>query len=134
MTFDVKQYELQDTAVVTIKDANAIDDLIGADGVNPVTVEIYSPGSPEGVRANHILRYKAAQRAQRMLRGEIKEGDMAKEDEDGAKRLVAYTKAINNFPIEPLAVYSNPRLPFFNRDVEAGIGKLANFKKGSSAS
>ena len=32
MTFDVSQYELQDTQVFTVKNARGDDDLIGADG------------------------------------------------------------------------------------------------------
>lgn len=133
MTFDVSQYELQDTKVFTVKNAQGDDDLLGADG-KPVTYELYSPGSPEGVKALHKSSRAAQMRMFRSMRGEFSQDDAANADREQAEKLAAFTKSISdNFPVAPLAIYSNPRLLYWNRQTEENIGKLGNFSKGSSA-
>lgn len=133
MTFDVSQYELEDTATLTVKNARGDGDLIGEDGVSPVVIEVYSPGSPQGVKALHKSSRAAQMRMFRSMRGEFDSKDAENAEREQAEKLAAFTKAINNFPVAPLAVYTNPRLCYINRQVEEAIGKLGNFSKGSSA-
>ncbi|MCR4331760.1 MAG: hypothetical protein NUV34_03515, partial [Sulfuricaulis sp.] len=42
--FDVSQYELEDTAVLTVQNLQRTDDLPG-EGGKPVKITIYGPGS-----------------------------------------------------------------------------------------
>lgn len=43
------------------------------------------------------------------------------------KYLAAITKSVNNLPLTPHALYSEPRLQYVNRQVFAHIGDMANF-------
>lgn len=132
MTFDLTQYELDDCATLRLKNARGDDDLKGNDG-QPVTMEIYSPGSPAGVKALHKSGRQAQMRMFRSMRGEFDPQDAVNADREAAEKLAAFTKSVSpNFPVEPLAIYTNPRLPYINRQVEEFIGKFASFSKGSS--
>lgn len=131
--FDVSQYELEDTAVITLKRTNGTD-LIGADGVNPVTIEIYSPGSPQGVKALHRSAFKQQMRLTRTLRGEATAKDAEESDRDQAEKLSSFTKALSNFPVAPLEFFSNPRLRHLHKQVDEGVSNFGNFEKGPSAS
>jgi hypothetical protein len=134
MTFDVSKYELEDTAVMTMKNARGDDDLKGADG-NPVTVTLYSPGSAPGVKALHKSARAAQMRMFRSMRGEFDPQDAVNVDREQAEKLATFTVSISdNFPLPALAIYSNPKLLYWNRQVEEFIGKLGNFTKGSSES
>lgn len=131
MTFDVSQYELDDTAVMTVKNARGDDDLV-VDG-RPVTIEFYSPGSPQGVKALHKSSRQSQLRLMRTMRNEVSQDDAANADREQAEKLAAFTKSISdNWPQAPLAVFSNPRLCYWNRQAEEFLGKLGNFSKGST--
>ena len=132
MDFDVSKYELADTATITVKNARGDDDMIGADGTNPVTIEIYSPGSPQGVKALHKSSRAVQLRMFRSMRGEFDPRDAENADRENAEKLAAFTRAVHNFPVEPLALYSNPRLVYVSKQVEEAISKFGNFSKGSS--
>lgn len=134
MTFDVSKYELEDTAVMTVKNARGDDDLLGSDG-KPVTVSVYSPGSSQGVKALHKAARAAQMRMFRSMRNEFDPKDNENADREQAEKLAAFTASISdNFPVAPLAIYSNPKLCYWNRQLEEFIGKLGNFSKGLSAS
>lgn len=133
MTFDVSKYELEDTAVLSLKNARGDDDLIGEDGASPVTIEVYSPGSPQGVKALHKSGRSAQLRVFRSMRGEFDPKDAENADRESVEKLVAFTKAVNNFPLTPSQIYGNPRLCYINRQLEEFINKLGNFSKGSTA-
>jgi len=134
MTFDVSQYELEDTFVLTLKNARGDDDLLGSDG-KPVTAELYSPGSPAGVKALHKSSRAAQARTWRMMREQPDPNDAVNAEKEHAQKLADFTKSISeNFPVAPLQLYSNPRLLYINRQVEREIDKLGNFSKGPSAS
>lgn len=133
MDFDLSQYELEDVSTLTLKNARGDDDLKGTDG-KPVTVEVYSPGSPQGVKAIHKSSRQSQMRMFRSMRGEFDPQDAVNADREQAEKLAAFTKSISdNFPVAPLAVYQNPKLCYIPRQVEEHIGKLGNFSKGSSA-
>ncbi len=132
MTFDVSKYELEDTAVMTVKNARGDDDLLGEDG-KAVTVTVYSPGSSQGVKALHKSARAVQMRMFKSMRGEFDANDATNADREQAEKLAAFTASISdNFPMAPLAVYSNPRLLYWNRQLEEFIGKLGNFTKGPS--
>jgi hypothetical protein len=131
-TFELSAYELEDTRLFNVKNARGDDDLLGTDG-KPVTIELYSPGSVQGVKALHKSARAAQMRMFRSMRGEFDPQDAANADREQAEKLAAFTKAISdNFPVAPLAVFSNPRLCYWNRQVEEAIAKLGNFSKGPS--
>ena len=131
--FDVSAYELADTATFNLKNAARTDELVGADGVNPITVEIYSPGSPQGVRALHKSSRSAQMRLYRSLCGEVDAKDAEAAERENVEKLASFTKSITNWPVSPADTYANPRLLHFRQQVEEEIGKLGNFSKGSSA-
>lgn len=134
MSFDLSQYELEDTATFTPKNARGDDDLLGEDGL-PVVFEIYSPGSPTGVKATHRASTLSSKRMFRAMRNELDKNDAESADREAAQKLAEFTKSISaNFPIPALALYSNPRLQYISKQVEEFIGKFANFSKGPSAS
>lgn len=133
MTFDVSRIELADTASFTLKDAGLSEELV-IDG-KPVTVEVYSPGSEQGVNALHKSSRAAQMRMARLMRNEIKKDDAESAEREQAEKLTAFTKGFSdNLPMKPLDVYTNPRLVYISRQVEEFIGKYGNFSKGSSAS
>lgn len=133
MEFDLSQYELSDSATFTPKNARGDDELKGTDG-QPVVIEVYSPGSPEGVKALHKSGRQAQMRMFRSMRGEFDPADAVNADRERAEKLAAFTKSVSaNFPVAPLAIYTNPRLCYLAAQVEEQIGKFGNFSKGSSA-
>ena len=131
MTFDVSQYELEDTGTLTLKNARGDDDLL-ADG-SPVTVEIYSPGSPQGVKALHKSGRAAQLRIFRSMRGEFDPRDAENADREQVDELAGVTRAFSaNWPVRPAAACGNPRLVYINRQIDEYIGKLGNFSKAPS--
>ena len=89
--FDLSQYELQDTTTFTPKAANGVDELLGNDG-KPVVFEVYSPGSPEGVKALHKSGRQAQMRMFRSMRGEFDPQDAVNADRESAEKLAAFTR------------------------------------------
>lgn len=134
MDFDVSKYELVDTATLTFKNERNDDDLIGADGKTPAQAVIYSPGSPQGVKAQHKSGRSAQMRMWKAMRGEFDPQDAVNADREHAQKLAEFTVELINFPVAPFAVYSNARLCYMAKQVEEFIGKYANFSKGSSGS
>jgi hypothetical protein len=133
MSFDVSQIELADTASLTIKNARGDDDLILAD--KPVVFQIYSPGSPQGVKALHKAGTASQKRTWRMMREQLDPQDATNAEREYAEKLAGFTASISdNLPLTPLQVYTNPRLCYIARQVDEFIAKLGNFSKGSSPS
>jgi hypothetical protein len=132
--FDISQYEMADTATLKVKNIFGNDFLLGNDG-QPVTIEIYSPGSKEGVRALHKAGLAAQARVMRTMRGELDKDDALNADNEKATKLIGFTKAISpNCPITPSQIYGNSKLGYIAKQVEEFIGKDANFAKASSPS
>lgn len=134
MTFDVTQFEIEETAVLSVQNVHGTDDLM-VDG-QPVTIELYSPGSKQGVRALHKAGQQAQLRLQGIMRGKTSKTAADETDREQVEKLVTFTKAINNFPIEggAEALYSNPKLGYIRKQVEDFLGEPANFSKPSIAS
>jgi hypothetical protein len=131
MTFDVSQIEIADTAVMTVKDVFGNE--LAIDG-EAVTIELYSPGSPQGVKALHKSGRGAQMRQWRMMREQPDPNDAGNADREYAQKLADFTKAISpNLPLAPFDIYSNPKLGYISVQVAEFISKPANFSKGSSA-
>ncbi|HSW83535.1 MAG TPA: hypothetical protein VLH12_08675 [Usitatibacter sp.] len=132
--FDISQYELNDSAILTFKNSRGDDDMIGADGVSAAKARIYSPGSPQGIKALHKSSRLAQMRMFKTLRGDFDPQDAVNADREAAEKLASFTAEFVNFPVAPLDVYSNPRLVYMAKQVEEFIGKYASFSKGPSGS
>lgn len=125
--FNVADYELKDSATLTLKNKAGTDDLLGNDG-QPVTVEVYSTGSEPGVKARRRQSKLAQMRLARTLRGELDSKDAENADREEAEKIAGFTVGFSaNFPLAPLAVYSNPKLGYITRQVAEFIAKDANF-------
>lgn len=132
MAFDLSKYEIADSAVMAVKNERG-DELL-VDG-EPVTIEFFSPGSKEGVRALRKAGRGAQMRLYRSMRGEIDPNDAIAAEQEHAQKLAEFTKKISdNFPIEPLALFSNPKLGYIAQQASEFIGKYGNFPSGSSPS
>lgn len=132
--FDLSKYEIADSAVFTFLNLAGNEDLLGEDG-NPVTVELYSSGSKQGIRALHQAGQKSQLRLQGIMRGKTSKTAAQEAEAERVDKLVAFTKQISsNFPLSPHEIYSNPKLGWMTRQVEAWIGDDANFSKSSTES
>jgi hypothetical protein len=134
MEFDLSKFELADTAVLTVQNATGDDDLIGADGVSPVTIELYGSGSEQMVKAAHKAGQRAAVRVQSLVRGKLNKREPEIAEEEEVERLVAATRAINNFPVSAQDLYANPKLGYITKQVQKFLGDDANFTQGSTKS
>ena len=132
MEFDISQFELDETATLTVQNARGDGDLIGADGVNPVTIELYGSGSKQAVSAAHKAGQAAQLRLQGMMRGKVDKRAAETADQELVDKLVAVTKAINNFPVSAADLYANPRLGYITKQVAKFQDDDANFAKGST--
>lgn len=129
--FDVSQFELEETAVLTVQNAKGDDDLL-VNGA-PVTIELYGSGSRQAVKALHRAGQAAQLRLQQLVRGKIDKRAAETADAEMVEKLVACTKSINNFPIEggAEALYSNQKLGYITRQVVRFLDDDANFAKAS---
>lgn len=134
MTFDLSQYELQDTSVLTVQNAKNDGDLIGADGINPVKITIYGSGSEQNVTASHKAANAATVRMQAVFRGTVVKNESQISYAEQALKLAACTALIENFPVEPLALYKNPKLGYIRKQVAKWMDDDANFANGSATS
>ena len=132
MTFDISKYELEETATLTVQNAKGDDDLIGADGVNPVTIDLYGDGSDQMTKAKRKAGQAAAMRFQRTIRGKVDKREADAAEEELNEKLIACTKSINNFPLSAQALYSNPKLGYIKDQVIGFLNDSANFSKTST--
>lgn len=127
--FDISDYELEDVAVLVVQNAKGTGDLIGADRINPVTIEAYSSGSKQHVRALHRAGQQAQARVALMVRGKTDPKAAEKADQEQVDKLVECTRRINNFPISPVDLYSNPKLGYITKQFARFLEDDSNFAK-----
>lgn len=134
MNFDVTQFELQDTAVLTVQNAKGDDDLL-VDG-QPVRITLYGTGSAQFAKAEHRAVNAATARMQAAFRGKPTKNASEISATELAEKLAACTAHIENFPVDggALALYSNNRLAYIRRQVVKFLEDDANFSKGSATS
>lgn len=134
MGLNVADLQMADSAVLTVKNLRGDDDQIGDDGVNPVTIEVYSSGSEPGQKAAHREKRTSQPRLWRWMRGEFRNDDRKEEAAERVQKMVGVTKVINNWAIDPHALYGDPLLNYITKQVETFHGNDGNFAKGSSTS
>lgn len=133
MTFDITKFELEENATLIVQNAKGDDDLIGADGINPVKIVAYSSGTSQAVKALHKVGQQAQLRMQALFRGKVDKKAAEAADAEQVEKLVGFTKEIVNFPMAPADLYSNPKLGYITRQFAKFIDDDANFAKPSSA-
>jgi hypothetical protein len=131
--FNLADYELEDTSVLTVQHADSKrGDLLGTDG-EPVTIELYGSGSRQAVQAALKAGRDAQARLQNIVRGKIDSKAPEKAEEELVDKLVRCTARISpNFPVSPHDLYSNPKLGYIKRQVQAFLDDDANFAKAPS--
>jgi hypothetical protein len=123
--FNLADFEARDTAILEIQNIKGDGPLL----VNgqPVRVEIRSPGTREALNAQHKIETAATAKTFAAMRGKA-----VKETADGklaerADKLAAVTVRIENFPIDPHTLYSNPKMGWFTQQVAEFHADFANF-------
>jgi len=127
MAFDISQFELLDTAVLTVQNAKDDDDLL-IDG-KPVKITLYGSGSEQNVRAQYRADNAATSRMQGVFRGKAVKNQAQDSEKEVIEKLVACTAQIDNFPIDggAQALYSNPKLGYIKRQVIKFLAEDGNF-------
>lgn len=122
--FDLSKYETVDTAKLVVQNPKG-GDLLGEGGL-PVVINLYGMGSKQYVNAKYKLDNANQVRSIAMLRN-----NKAPNPEEVAKSeaefLAAVTQSIENFPVDPLALYSNPKLGYIKSQVDKFVGDTENF-------
>lgn len=125
VSFNLADFEARDTAMLEIQNIKGDGPLL----VNgrPVRVEIRSPGTREALNAQHKIETSATAKTFAAMRGKaIKETVESKQGER-ADKLSAVTVRIENFPVAPQDLYTNPKMGWFTDQVAAFHGDWANF-------
>lgn len=130
MNFDLSAYELNETSVLTVRNARDDDDLIGADGTNPVTITLYGSGSEQFVKAEHKANNASTARLQASFRGQVLKNQSELSATELAQKLASCTASIDNFPVAPLDLYKNHKLGYIRKQVIRFLDADANFSKG----
>lgn len=122
--FDLSKYETVDTAPLTVRNPKG-GDLLGVDD-KPVIINLYGMGSKQYVNAKYKLDNANQMRSLAMLRNNkpANAEDVAKSE---AEFLATVTHSIENFPVEPYELYSNPKLSYIKEQVDKFVGDTENF-------
>lgn len=124
MEFDLSLYEAQESAVLEVKTPQG-KPLLGEAG-KPVRIHLHGPGSSAYQKAQAKYDRAVQTAAFEALRNQGRD-----DQEDGrslqAERLAACTVRIENFPVEPLALYSNPKLGYITNQAVRFGEAWANF-------
>lgn len=131
MTFDLSQYELNDTATLIVQDATGDHDLM-VDG-KQVKINLFGSGSEEYAKAEHRANNAQTLRLQASFRGKTVKNASELSANELAEKLAACTQSIENFPIDALSLYKNNRLGYIRKQVIKFLDDDANFTKPSTA-
>jgi hypothetical protein len=122
--FNLADFEAADTAVLEVTDRKGDPLLYNG---QPVTIELYSPGSSEYLRATHKVATAQQTATFAAIRGkpikETVEGNIHKQ----AEKLAACTASVRNFPVAAFDIYANPKLGYITNQVAKFIEDWANF-------
>ncbi len=122
--FDLSQFETVDTAILTVQNPKG-DDLL-VDG-KPVLINLYGPGSKQFVNAKYKLDNAVQTRSIALLRGKGSKNAAEETRQQQAEFYAAVTASIDNFPVNPLDLYLNPKLNYITDQVEKFLGDTENF-------
>ena len=126
--FDLAQYELTDTATLTIETPKGDEMLVEG---KPVKITVYGPGSKQFNKAKHVYESAASARTFAAMRNKPAKNAAELAQKDLAEFLAACTLSIDNFPIDALEIYSNPRLKYITDQVNTFLGDTENFMPAS---
>ena len=119
------QFETIDTAILTVENPKGGDLLFNG---QPVTIELFGPGTTEFVRAKHKLDTNTQARTVAAFQNKPSRHAAEEAFRDEAEFLAGVTKSINNFPLtNALEVYSNRKLSYIADQVNRFLGKTENF-------
>lgn len=127
--FDLAQFEAADTAVMDVMALDGNPLLVNG---APVTIELYGPGSAQFSKAQAKINATQQAKAVAALRGNVSKDGPSEDRKMNAEKFAACTKAINNWPLDALATYSNAKLGYIINQVAQFQGDWANFKPASS--
>ena len=124
-TFNLADFEARDTAMLEIQNIKGDGPLL----VNgqPVRVEIRSPGTREALNAQHKLETATTARTFAAMRGKAVKETVETKQAERAEKLAAVTVRIENFPVAPHDLYSNPKLGWFTQQVAEFHADFGNF-------
>lgn len=126
--FNLAAFENVDSGTFTVLDQSG-DELL-YEG-KPVTVTVHAAGSKVQVAADRKRLKAAKQVLYAGIGGRVAKDAEEQEFQREAEYLATCTIAFENFPVEPLVVYRNPRMGWFTRQVTKFISDDQNFKPGS---
>jgi hypothetical protein len=122
--FDLSQFETLDTAVLTVQDPRGDD--LEVNG-KPVTITLYGPGSKQYNKAKHVFENATQARAMAALRNKPVKNAAEQAAKDLAEFLAACTLSVDNFPVDALDIYTNPKLGYITDQVNKFLGDTENF-------
>lgn len=123
--FNVADFEARDTAWLEVQNKKDDGPLL-VDG-RPVRIEVRSPGTKEAMNAQHKIDTATHTRTFAAMRGKASKETVESKIEQSADKLTAITAQIENFPVSPKDLYSNPKLGFITEQVAKFHGDWANF-------
>lgn len=126
--FDVSQFELIDTAKLTVLKPNGDDLMVNGE---KVTITLYGPGSKQYVQAKYKFDNATQARSLALIRGKGSKNAAEENAELLAERLAACTAGIENFPLEAVEIYKNPKLSYITDQVIKFLDETENFMPAS---
>lgn len=123
--FNVADFEAADTAWLEVQ--NKKDDGPLLFNGQPVRIQVRSPGTREAMNAQHKIESASQAKAFAAIRGKTDKETVDNKIEQRTEKLVAVTGQIENFPVSPADLYSNPKLGYITAQVEKFHGDWANF-------
>lgn len=123
--FNIVDFEARDTAWLEVQNIKDDGPLLfnGA----PVRVEVRSPGAKEAMSAQHKAEMSNSAKTFAALRGKPVKETVEGKIEQSADKLAAVTAQIENFPLSPKDLYSNPKLGYITAQVAKFHDDWANF-------
>lgn len=123
--FNITDFEASDTAWLEVQTKKE-DGPLMFNG-QPVRILLRSPGTKEAMSAQHKVELANTNRMYAAMRNKQVNETMEGKIEAAANKLIAVTAQIENFPISPKDLYSNPKLGYITEQVTKFHGDWANF-------
>lgn len=123
--FNLADFEARDTAVLEIQNIKGDGPLLV--GGQPVRIEIRSPGTREATLAQHKIEQAATAKTYAAMRGKATKETVESRQDEMVGKLLAVTVGIENFPVAPQELYSNPKMGWLTRQVVEFHNDWANF-------
>jgi hypothetical protein len=123
--FNVADFEAVDTAWLEVENKKGDGPLLF--NGQPVRIEVRSPGTREAMLAQHAIETANTAKTYAAMRGKMPKDTVEDKIAQGAKKLVAITASIENFPISANDLYENPRLGYIAEQVSKFHGDWGSF-------